>query len=247
MGSTAGASGAVPDLVTATNPVGEAHARGGPMQLPLECFAGRRAGRWNSVHPPSQAVVGGGGRGAMIKRCTPICGCVASTLQCIRLLELNALPGKGRRNRAAREREEAEELAIRQHPAVESGSTRWSIAVSTGSAPTAPRASRGLRCLGEPAPPLLRRQFYDTSAPPIATNSGQPCVSVSIWESFPMLRVSSPHFSPGGAMIAQAFFLQRVLATASVAGTTFKGACARWREKDQRGRAQHRLCPRDFQ
>ena len=37
-------------------------------------------------------------------------------------LELNALPGKGRRNRAAREREEAEEFAAmrRQHPAVES-------------------------------------------------------------------------------------------------------------------------------
>ena len=39
-------------------------------------------------------------------------------------LELNALPGKGRRNRAAREREEAEEFAAmrRQHPAVESAS-----------------------------------------------------------------------------------------------------------------------------
>ena len=37
-------------------------------------------------------------------------------------LELNALPGKGRRNRAAREREAAEEFAAmrRQHPAVES-------------------------------------------------------------------------------------------------------------------------------
>ena len=37
-------------------------------------------------------------------------------------LELNALPGKGRRNRAAREREEAEAFAAlrRQHPAVES-------------------------------------------------------------------------------------------------------------------------------
>ena len=37
-------------------------------------------------------------------------------------LELNALPGKGRRNRAAREREEAEGFAAmrRQHPAVES-------------------------------------------------------------------------------------------------------------------------------
>ena len=39
-----------------------------------------------------------------------------------RQAQLNALPGKGRRNRAAREREEAEAFAAlrRQHPAVES-------------------------------------------------------------------------------------------------------------------------------
>ena len=64
-------------------------------------------------------------------------------------LELNALPGKGRRNRAAREREEAEEFAARDGSIRRWSrrSTRWSIAVSTGSAPTAPRASRAwLRC-----------------------------------------------------------------------------------------------------
>ena len=38
---------------------------------------------------------------------------------------------------------------------------------------------------------------------------------------------ANPHFSPGGAMIAQDFRPQRVLATESVAGTTFEGVCAR--------------------
>ena len=68
--------------------------------------------------------------------------------------ELNALPGKGRRNRAAREREVGDrgpETGIRF---MVRRSTRWSIAVSTGSAAT---DSRKHGCAvgagGEPAPP----------------------------------------------------------------------------------------------
>ena len=42
-------------------------------------------------------------------------------------------------------------------------------------------------------------------------------------------------------MLAQDFWRQRVLATASIVVTMVKRACARWRQKDQRVRAQRSL------
>ena len=74
-------------------------------------------------------------------------------------LELNALPGKGRRNRAAREREEAEAFAAlrRQHPG---GGVGDQLAGASRSRPGPQPRHRGLRahgCAGgaggEPAPP----------------------------------------------------------------------------------------------
>ena len=47
---------------------------------------------------------------------------------------------------------------------------------------------------------------------------------------------NSPHFSPGGAKIAQDLSRQRVPATESIAGPLVEEARARWREKDKRGR-----------
>ena len=51
----------------------------------------------------------------------------------------------------------------------------------------------------------------------------------------------SPHFSPVDAMIAQDFCRQRVPATESIAVAMVEGACARWRQKDKRGRIKRSL------
>ena len=46
-------------------------------------------------------------------------------------------------------------------------------------------------------------------------------------------------------MIAEDFGSVRVLATESIAGTTFEVACARTGPKDRRGRGQRSLCTLD--
>ena len=51
----------------------------------------------------------------------------------------------------------------------------------------------------------------------------------------------NPHFSPGGAMIAQDFLCQRAPATESITVALVKGARARWHKKDKRGRIKRSL------
>ena len=57
----------------------------------------------------------------------------------------------------------------------------------------------------------------------------------------PAAAVHSPDISPVAAMIAEDFGSVRVLATESIAGTTFEVACARTGPKDRRGRGQRGL------
>jgi len=51
----------------------------------------------------------------------------------------------------------------------------------------------------------------------------------------------SPDFSSGDAKIAQDFCCQRVPATESIAVALVEGACARWQQKDKRGRIKRSL------